>query len=237
MADKKLPRGVRNANPGNLEWGDKWQGLEKKTPDKDPRFAVFTKPTWGIRAIARTLITYQDKYGIRTVQGAINRWAPPVENNTASYVGQVAKAAGVSPTQKVDFQNFAVLKPVVEAIIRHENGDPAKYGQKPYSNINEWYDDDTITEALKLAGVVEQKSTLGTKEGKAAVATVATGGAAVLVEIGSQLTPVLNGVKQAAQDTEGMPGWLRILIVVLTLASASAAAYVLYKKHKENKSV
>lgn len=59
----KLPRGIRNNNPGNLEWGDPWQGLDPDGQAQDKRFVVFKDPAMGIRAIARTLITYQDKYG------------------------------------------------------------------------------------------------------------------------------------------------------------------------------
>lgn len=232
-----LPRGIRNFNPGNIEWGDKWQGLVPKGPTTDTRFAVFTKPTWGIRALARTLITYYDKYGINTVQGAINRWAPPVENDTGSYVNQVARAVGVPANAPIDFQDYHILRPMVEAIIRHENGDPAKYGQKAHNNINQWYDDDTITEALKLAGVVESKPVLATKEGKAVGAAAATGGIAAAVEIGNQLMPMMGEVRRTAQETDGMPDWLRVTIMVLTIISACAAAYVLYKKHKSNKSV
>lgn len=233
---KELPRGVRNFNPGNLEWGDKWQGLVPRAQATDHRFAQFKTAAWGIRALAVTLITYYDKHGIKTVKGAINRWAPPVENDTGSYVNQVARAVGVSATDRVDFQDYHILRPMVEAIIRHENGDPATYGQKVHDNINKWYDDDTITEALKLAGVVESKPVLATKEGKAVGAAAATGGVAALVEVGNQLMPMMGEVRRSAQDTDGMPDWLRVTIMVLTIISACAAAYVLYKKHKSNKS-
>ena len=71
-----MPRGIRNHNPGNLrKSNDPWQGL---APDQtDPDFLQFESSKWGIRALARTLIAYQDKIGLRSIKSIIYRWAPP----------------------------------------------------------------------------------------------------------------------------------------------------------------
>jgi len=45
---KQQPRDVRNFNPGNIELRDPWQGLAPQNQQTDGRFAVFTKPVWGI---------------------------------------------------------------------------------------------------------------------------------------------------------------------------------------------
>ncbi|WP_179266645.1 hypothetical protein [Bordetella genomosp. 4] len=230
---KQNPRGIRNANPGNIELRDPWQGLAPQNQQTDGRFAVFTKPVWGIRAIARTLITYQDKYHVNSVRQAISRWAPPSENNTQAYINQVANLVDASPDAKLDFQNYRILRPMVEAIIRHENG------PGPLKTANTWYDDATIDEALRLAGIVptKPKAVLATTEGKAAGAAVATGGVAAVAELVNQAAPLLGEVKRSAQDTEGMPGWIRTVIVGLTLVSVAAAAYVLWTKHKARKAL
>src|SRR5690606_5584704 len=89
---KTLPRGVRNSNPGNLEWGDPWQGLVPVEQRTDSRFCQFVTPAYGIRALALTLITYYDRHRISTVEDAISRWAPPVENDTLAYQNAVARA-------------------------------------------------------------------------------------------------------------------------------------------------
>ena len=83
---RKETRGIRNNNPGNIEKSknNKWQGMAESQPDK--RFITFTSPEWGIRAIARILINYKDKYDLDTVKKIISRWAPPSENNTGAYV-------------------------------------------------------------------------------------------------------------------------------------------------------
>jgi len=84
------PRGIRNHNPGNIRRSaDPWQGLAKD--QNDDAFFQFAEPKWGIRALARVLISYQDRHGLRTVRGIVSRWAPPVENKTSSYIDHVAR--------------------------------------------------------------------------------------------------------------------------------------------------
>ena len=115
-----LTRGERNNNPGNIDrTGDMWQGMSGD--QSDPRFIVFTDPQYGIRAPAKILITYQTKYGCNTIRKIINRWAPPNENNTQSYVNAVTAACGVSPDSDYPLNGINLPK-VVTAIIEHENG-------------------------------------------------------------------------------------------------------------------
>ncbi|MSH34709.1 hypothetical protein GKF49_25355, partial [Escherichia coli] len=63
-------RGIRNNNPGNLEYSktNPWVG---QTGD-DGRFAKFETPEHGIRALGRNLMSYQ-RQGIDTVSEIINR--------------------------------------------------------------------------------------------------------------------------------------------------------------------
>ncbi len=117
----QTPRGIRNNNPGNIEDnGTKWRG---RVGD-DGRFVIFDTPENGIRALARTLKTYHKKYGLTTVRGIINRWAPAVENDTNSYIEHVAGSLGVLPDSSLSESQIMAIVPV---IIRHENG------QQPYS--------------------------------------------------------------------------------------------------------
>lgn len=113
------PRGIRNNNPGNLENnGIAWQGLS--AAQTDSRFYQFDSAEYGIRALARTLKTYNSKYGLNTVEQIINRWAPPHENNTVSYVDHVAKLLGVLPNEPININDHLVT--LTRAIIEHENG-------------------------------------------------------------------------------------------------------------------
>lgn len=118
--DPNLPRGIRNNNPGNIELGDNWQGLSDT--QTDPRFAQFDNAIYGIRALARVLMNYQRRYGINTINGVINRWAPGTENDTAAYINAVSRATGISPDAPIDLENTATLQRIIPAIIKHENG-------------------------------------------------------------------------------------------------------------------
>lgn len=143
----KAPRGIRNFNPGNIRHvkGIRWQGMSANQNDTD--FVQFVDPRWGIRAIARTLITYQDKHDLRTIRRISARWAPPNENNTENYIRQVATHVGVSPDARIDVYDYPIMRALTVAIIGHENG----VGQLPEDN---WYGPALINEGLHLAGIV-----------------------------------------------------------------------------------
>lgn len=121
----KPTRGVRNNNPGNIDRTKAvWQGEDRSAEAlrREPRFCVFETPQAGFRALAKTLLTYQNKHGLRTVREIINRWAPPVENNTEAYITQVAREVGVGSREIVSLSKQVPLQRLVTAIARHENG-------------------------------------------------------------------------------------------------------------------
>lgn len=114
------PRGIRNNNPGNIvRTSDRWQGMSADQ-SRDPRFVVFDAPVYGIRALARVLRKYNES-GLNTVSAIINRWAPPVENDTGAYARVVAAALGVSPTTPITLTDSTMVN-LIAAIIKHENG-------------------------------------------------------------------------------------------------------------------
>lgn len=115
-----LPRGIRNNNPGNITKGSTpWEG---EVMGNDPRYASFNTPEGGIRAMGKTLLTYQDKHGLNTVEGIIARWAPATENDTAAYSATVAKALGVKVDAQIDLHDAATLNKITRAMIQVENG-------------------------------------------------------------------------------------------------------------------
>lgn len=198
-----LPRGIRNNNPGNLRrTRDPWQGLA--TPQTDKAFFVFKDATYGIRALARTLINYQDEHNLRSIRQIICRWAPASENDTTAYINSVAKQTRFDADQPLDLHKYAHLAPLAKAIILHENG------QQPYS-------DTQITKALVLAGVEPDapslQKTRTVKGGQAA--TAATAGLGVVEAVQQTLDP--------ARDTlSGLAPYLdaaKWLLLVITLAS------------------
>jgi hypothetical protein len=117
------PRGIRNNNPGNVDYHpstDPWEGLDD--PPSDGRFCRFVEPKFGIRVIAKLMVAYQDVHGCRSVAEIINRWAPPAENDTLGYVAHVADLVGVAADAPIDVHDPAIMRPLVQAIIVHENG-------------------------------------------------------------------------------------------------------------------
>lgn len=113
-------RGIRNRNPGNIRLGDNWVGLAEMQPDKE--FCTFSHVKYGIRALYKILKKYQLVYNLKSVKEIINRYAPPNENNTGSYINSVAKRIGVKPTETIDVNDKLVALELIKAIIKHENG-------------------------------------------------------------------------------------------------------------------
>lgn len=118
-------RGIRNNNPGNIrrQGFTMWQG--QTIIQGDASFVTFSSMTMGIRALAKTLLTYQHKDRCYTVTDIISRWAPPSENNTPAYIAAVAKAAGVPALLPVDLSQLPAMIGVVSGIVLHENGQDA----------------------------------------------------------------------------------------------------------------
>jgi len=130
-----MSRGLRNNNAGNIrKSNDDWKGLSADQSGDDA-FFIFDDAIWGVRALMKILINYQDRHGITTIDGIINRWAPPVENDTNSYVRSVSSSVGVEPLEPIDVRQHLI--PLAHAIIKHENG------IQPYSEA-------TLREAVAL---------------------------------------------------------------------------------------
>lgn len=218
-----VPRGIRNNNPGNIRHGDPWQGLDKK--QSDTAFCTFVSAAYGIRALARTLITYQDKYGLNTINAIIHRWAPPVENNTVSYVNGVSKQTGFDKDGALDMQNYRHIKPVLEAIIRHENGNGS------LDTANTWYNDDVIDKGLQLAGIEAPKKAVAkvpvTRETVGATATAGVG----ISQLAEAAPAVMDAVTNAQDSlTSGQISRVVVGLVLVGLAVFIALSQV--SKHK-----
>lgn len=129
-ADAILPRGIRNKNPGNLEYlpaSRAWRGQV----GRDGRFGVYQSAALGVRALAQQLLKYA-RSGKDSVREIITTWAPAHENQTEAYVRAVARALNVGPSDRIDVR--ARLPELAVAIIKHENG------WNPYSadEVRQW---------------------------------------------------------------------------------------------------
>jgi hypothetical protein len=115
---KKVARGIRNNNPGNIRIGINWLG--RVVPGKDLSFVEFKTMPLGVRALYIDLIN-KHKSGLNTIQKVIYKYAPPSENLTDAYVAAVAQSMGIPPTQ-VFSPTAKNLTAFVKAIVKHENG-------------------------------------------------------------------------------------------------------------------
>jgi hypothetical protein len=215
----RRPRGIRNNNPGNIDYNptNKWQGLA--TPPLEdgvakPRFARFTAPEWGIRAIARLLIGYQDRYRISSVRAMLARYAPSIENDTGSYVDVVARAIGVDADAQINVHEYCTMRPLVEAIIKHENG------QQPYPAH-------VIDEGLRRAGVLPHRAEAVKKSlvspGGAGAATSTIGAA------GAALTDTAQQMRLMAPESSST---VSLICVLLVLIGAGLVVWQLVRQSK-----
>lgn len=110
-------RNWRNNNPGNIEAGS--FARRYGAVGSDGRFAVFPTYEAGRRAKA-ALIFESPRYRDLSISEAINRYAPPFENNTTAYANGVARAAGVSLDTKMSSLSQSQRERVLNAMERIE---------------------------------------------------------------------------------------------------------------------
>ena len=95
------PRGIRNNNPLNIRKSkDKWKG--QRAQQQDAAFCQFENMEWGWRAAFWLLTrTYYHTYRLFTIRTIVQKWAPPHENNTASYIANVSKLTGIGADEPI----------------------------------------------------------------------------------------------------------------------------------------
>jgi len=140
----RLPRGIRNHNPGNLERNHiKWRGMAAL--QNDERFIQFDAPVWGLRALMKTLLTYQRKHELDTIESMISRWAPAHENPLRHYAWYIAKRLNISPEDGISVSEPCILIPFSRGIVSFENG------HAPQTHPEDWYSSDLYTQAADMA--------------------------------------------------------------------------------------
>lgn len=213
-------RGIRNFNPMNLRFdpSNRWQGratMDQRLPEqvREREFEVFIKPEYGIRAGAVLLTTYFDRYGLNTLDRIIPRYAPSSENNTEAYIRAVSAATGFQPAQPLDLHDYATMRALVVAIIRHENG------QQPYS-------DAVIDKALAMAGFTAAPKPL-TQSKTIAGGTIA--GAASAGSIALDAAQDIDDARWALMPLSQYLDWIQYALAALAIAGAALAIYARVK--------
>lgn len=117
---KSLPRGVRNNNPGNLNFAN--QAGATKESGENGRFAVFGSMQEGAAALYRQLQLYM-KRGTNTLSGIVNKYAPAGDNNNVgAYISALMKATGKGANEAIDSGDTGTIARLMKGIVDHENG-------------------------------------------------------------------------------------------------------------------
>lgn len=119
-----MTRGLRNNNPGYIRNSKTvWQG--EIVPSTDRSFKQFKTMAYGYRAMIKLLQNYRKLNGCRTISDFINRWAPPVENNTSGYISRVCREMQVPSSYVPDVNDKGTMCAFAAAMSQVENGIPA----------------------------------------------------------------------------------------------------------------
>ncbi|MGQ6231052.1 hypothetical protein ACUNFK_22895 [Serratia sp. IR-2025] len=116
----RLPRGIRNNNPGNLNYAG--QAGATKEGGSDGRFAIFESMQHGVAALYRQLQLYF-KRGINTLSSIVKTYAPASDNNNVdAYISALTKATGRGANEVLDSGDTATIARLMRGIVDHENG-------------------------------------------------------------------------------------------------------------------
>ncbi|MBU2899338.1 structural protein P5 [Vibrio hepatarius] len=102
-------RGIRNNNPLNIRNSFKNNWLGESGEKVDPDFEEFVSVEFGFRAGYKTLMTYRDKYKIKTIEGIIKRFSPPNENNTENIIKKISEMTGIPRSETIDNDEYIIL--------------------------------------------------------------------------------------------------------------------------------
>lgn len=111
--------GLRNHNPLNLRSASNETG--KVFAGKSGYFSRFGSDEDGLAAASRQLFLYGDR-GKHTLQDVISTFAPHSENNVENYVSDVSSDTGFKPGENIDLHSPDVLKRLLPAMIKEEQG-------------------------------------------------------------------------------------------------------------------
>lgn len=114
--------GYRNRNPGNVRYdgASRWDGMVSNPRQND--FIQFENDHYGIRSIARNVLTQYERGDYNTISGLLNSYAPRNQNNTQAYINHLTNVLGVGADEALDMNNPEVLDAIVPIIITHETG-------------------------------------------------------------------------------------------------------------------
>jgi hypothetical protein len=159
-----LPIGLRNNNPGNLRPSlVSWKGQN----GSNGGFCFFTDLSYGLRAMATDLSNKISVDGLDTITDIITKYAPPSENDTQSYINNVARLTGWDADAVINLTTDNLVT-LMRAQISVENG--AQYAvliddsdiregislmsTSILSKIKDFFADSPVITAVSAGGVI-----------------------------------------------------------------------------------
>lgn len=116
----------RNNNPLDLRClplPQKWAGQSGIDGSPGGPFAIFDNRVSGWRAGVVCLLAYQDKHGINTIDGIVNRWAPGSDgNDTEAYGKTVSQLSGFGVSDVLNMHDGNTMLKLVTAMAVVEGG-------------------------------------------------------------------------------------------------------------------
>jgi hypothetical protein len=108
--NSQVPVGIRNNNFGNIRSSD------------GKGFATYDTPQGGINAADQLLSTYGSKYGVNTIAGIANRWAPKGDGNNdpVAKAAAMAAASGVGVNDPINLADPATRSRILPALFDTE---------------------------------------------------------------------------------------------------------------------
>ena len=127
-------RNWRNNNPGNIEAGNFATG--RGALGSDGRFAIFPDMPTGRKALS--ILLTSRSYIALTIEQAMERYAPPTENDTNAYTNFISTRVGVDASTHMSDLTADQLAAFVDAIYHFEGGVPGSTIQAGSAAAPEW---------------------------------------------------------------------------------------------------
>jgi len=137
-----IPLGLRQNNPGNIRPGAGFYGES----GEGGGYATFGTEDEGLRALARLLGTYSDKYDINTLRGLTSRYAPRSDNKESfdNYLSYLGDTLGMDPDEEFDLKE--ARDDLIPAIVGFEQG----------RDYEDRYSGDQIARAISAASTEDE---------------------------------------------------------------------------------
>lgn len=118
---RRLARGIRNNNPGNLKFVGQYGAVLEDGIDAS--HAKFTTMSEGISALERQIGLYLQR-GRNTINSIFDIYS---EENKESYKGHVSRVMGIGRDDVISFSDDERIFKLIKSIISMENGKDARY--------------------------------------------------------------------------------------------------------------